>query len=215
MNSLITHRDYGSEPLNEADLAADPFEQFASWLADAESAELTEPNAMVLSTVDGDGVPSSRTVLLRGVHEGGFEFYTNYDSRKGRALAEHPVASALFPWYLLQRQVIITGTVERVSSTASDTYFASRPYKSQIAAIASEQSRPIDSRGELESRMAEVAATFPENESVPRPDGWGGFRLVPSRVEFWKGRRSRLHDRLVYSREASGDSAWQVTRLQP
>ncbi|UFS60058.1 pyridoxamine 5'-phosphate oxidase [Subtercola endophyticus] len=223
-DSLHTHRDFGETPLDESDLDADPFVQFQVWLGEAEGAGLSEPNAMVLSTVDAEGTPSSRTVLLRGVRAGGFEFFTNYDSRKGRALGEHPVASALFPWYLLQRQVIIEGSVERVSAAESDAYFAGRPYKSQIAAIASAQSQPLGARADLERRVAELGAAHPEGGPVPRPEHWGGYRLIPSRIEFWKGRRSRLHDRLVYTPAPDtldGPSStpdarsWQVTRLQP
>jgi pyridoxamine 5'-phosphate oxidase len=238
MDSLSAHRDFGSLALNESDLNPDPFEQFAVWLAEAEAADLSEPNAMVLATVDADGSPSSRTVLLRGVHEAGFEFYTNYDSHKGQALSVHPVASAVFPWYSMQRQVIISGAVTRVGRAESDAYFDGRPYSSQIAAVASRQSQPIDSREELEQRVTELSAEYPEGTVVPRPERWGGYRLTPTRIEFWKGRRSRLHDRFVYSSgessadadtAASADTAaaaggpssggaaprWRITRLQP
>jgi pyridoxamine 5'-phosphate oxidase len=226
MDSLSAHHDYGSLPLNESDLDPDPFAQFAVWLADAEAAGLSEPNAMVLATVDADGSPGSRTVLLRGVHEGGLEFFTNYDSRKGQALSVHPVASAVFPWYSVQRQVIVSGAVTRVDPAESDAYFGGRPHASQLAAVASRQSREIDSREQLERRMIELAAAYPEGTAVPRPEQWGGYRLTPSRIEFWKGRRSRLHDRFVYARtavdadasDATGGSAapqWSITRLQP
>ncbi|MEF2978209.1 pyridoxamine 5'-phosphate oxidase [Subtercola sp. YIM 133946] len=213
MDSLSAHRDFGSAALNESDVERDPFVQFGRWLSDAEGAGLSEPNAMVLSTVDADGVPSSRTVLLRGVRAGGFEFFTNYDSRKGEALRVHPVASVVFPWYTLQRQVIVTGDVARVTEAESDTYFAGRPHKSQIAALASHQSQPISSRAELESRVLELSARYPDGTAVPRPENWGGFRLRPTRFEFWKGRRSRLHDRLVYTPAES--SGWRLVRLQP
>ncbi|CAN5368218.1 pyridoxamine 5'-phosphate oxidase [soil metagenome] len=212
MDSLSTHTDYGSIPLDLADLDPDPIRQFSHWLRDAESEGFTEPNAMVLGTIDADGMPSSRTVLLRGVTNLGFEFFTNYDSRKGQALAAHPVATAVFPWYAQQRQIIVTGTVERLDTQASDEYFVARPRASQIATVASHQSQPASSREQLERRIDELNGEYPEGTTVPRPEHWGGFRLIPQRIEFWKGRRSRLHDRFVYTQ---ADGAWQITRLQP
>ncbi|MEA9985176.1 MULTISPECIES: pyridoxamine 5'-phosphate oxidase [Subtercola] len=211
-DSLETHRDYGAEALNESDLDPSPTAQLARWLAEAERAGIREPNAMVLSTVDAAGLPGSRTVLLRGLDARGLTFFTNYHSAKGRALAANAVASVLFPWYSLVRQAIVTGTVARLTAAESDAYFASRPRGSQIAAIASEQSAPIGSRAELEARVARVESEYEAEGSVERPEGWGGFRIVPTRVEFWKGRTSRLHDRFEY---APGEIGWQITRLQP
>lgn len=219
MDSLSQHHDYGDIPLDEVALDADPFVQFTSWLAEAEAAGVEEPNAMVVGTVDPDGTPSSRTVLLRGVDARGFAFYTNYDSRKGRALTAHPRATLLFPWYLLHRQVIVQGSVSRLDAAESDAYFASRPRGSQLAAIASDQSEPIGSRAELEQRVADLSAQFTARDGAliraERPAEWGGYAVAPQRIEFWKGRTSRLHDRLVYARDADSPSGWRVTRLQP
>lgn len=211
---LARHTDYGAESLNESDVADDPIVQFAAWLEDAAARGVYEPNAMVLGTVDPDGTPSSRTVLLRAVDADGFVFYTDRSSRKGRALAAHPVATLLFPWYTLHRQVKVTGEVAAVDDAESDAYWASRPHGSRVAGTASAQSQPIGSRAELDARVAEVEAAFPEGREVPRPARWGGYRLRPRRIEFWQGRTSRLHDRLVFTRDESlGD--WSVERLQP
>ncbi|GAA0996157.1 pyridoxamine 5'-phosphate oxidase [Subtercola frigoramans] len=212
MDSLSTHTDYGTVPLSAGDLDPDPIAQFARWLGEADAGGFAEPNAMVLGTIDDDGMPSSRTVLLRRVRAEGLEFFTNYDSRKGRALAGHPVATAVFPWYGQQRQVIVTGSVTRLDAESSDAYFASRPRDSQIASAASRQSQPIESRELLEQRIEELALAYPEGTAVPRPANWGGFLLSPIRIEFWKGRSSRVHDRFVYDRHAEG---WGITRLQP
>jgi pyridoxamine 5'-phosphate oxidase len=206
---LGLRRDYALGELDESSLAADPFEQFRLWLDEA--ADQPEPNAMVVGTVDADGLPSSRTVLLRGL-EGGFRFFSHRDSAKGLALAHLAEASALFPWYALQRQVIIAGHVEQLSDADSDAYWLTRPWASQVSARASHQSRPIASREALEAAMAAEQAAHPQGTDVPRPAEWGGYVIVPRRIEFWQGRRSRLHDRLVYTR-AGGD--WAVTRLQP
>ncbi|RFA14488.1 pyridoxamine 5'-phosphate oxidase [Subtercola boreus] len=219
MDSLAEHHDYGDLPLDEAGLDADPFVQFTTWLAEAEAAGVEEPNAMVLGTVDAEGVPSSRTVLLRGVDARGFSFYSNYSSEKGRALASTPAATLLFPWYPVHRQVIVQGEVSRLSAAESDAYFASRPRGSQLAAATSHQSRPVVSRAGLEQRVAELTARFtgPSGEELPveRPVHWGGYLLAPRRIEFWKGRTSRLHDRLVYARDPGSAAGWTVTRLQP
>ena len=207
---LGAHTDYGSESLTENSVHPDPHLQFRGWLDHAAAEGVYEPNAMVLSTIDPDGAPSSRTVLLRGIHDDGFEFFTDYDSRKGRALMSNPRASLVFPWYTLHRQVIIYGAAHRTTSEVSDAYFAGRPHGSRIAATASEQSRPIADRETLEQRVAELEAEYPGD--VPRPDNWGGFRVAAERVEFWQGRTSRLHDRILYTRSGDG---WTVQRLQP
>jgi pyridoxamine 5'-phosphate oxidase len=210
---LSRRRDYGLGALAEGDVDPDPFVQFRRWLSEATDASAPEPNAMVLGTVDPDGRPSARTVLLRGLDHG-FLFFTNRDSRKGRALAARPVASLLFPWYSLQRQVIVLGDVEEVSDGESDAYFASRPWGSRIAARASRQSQPITSRAALQDAVAAEEAAFPESGPVPRPNRWGGYRLVPTELEFWQGRPSRLHDRLRFERDVEA-GGWRVTRLQP
>lgn len=199
--------------LRRADLAADPFEQFARWFDVATEADLHEPEAMVVSTVGDDGMPSSRHVLLKGVDHG-FVFFTNYTSRKGRELEAHPMAAIVFPWNLLSRQVRIEGTVERVTAAESDEYFASRPRDSQTGAWASRQSEVLDDRGVLESRWAEAAARY-EGVEVPRPPHWGGYRVLPRAFEFWQGKPSRLHDRFRYSADPSVDGGWRLERLSP
>jgi pyridoxamine 5'-phosphate oxidase len=211
-DALSRHTDYGQLALEEGSLLPDPLEQFSLWLAEADEAGIYEPNAMVLSTIDPDGSPSSRTVLLRGVSEAGFAFYTDYTSRKGRALIAHPAVAVVFPWYLLHRQVLVTGAVERVGPENSDEYFRSRPRGSQIGAWASDQSQPIASRDRLEAKVQAVEEQFEGVESVPRPDKWGGFIVVPQTIEFWAGRRSRLHDRI---RSVKTDTGWSTERLQP
>ncbi|KZE89934.1 Pyridoxine/pyridoxamine 5'-phosphate oxidase [Microbacterium sp. TNHR37B] len=212
--ALTRHTDYGGERLEEGDLAPTPHEQFARWLDEAARRGVYEPNAMVLGTIGADGVPQSRTVLCRGVDERGFVFYTDRSSRKGRALSAHPVATLLFPWYALHRQVIVTGVVDLVDDAESDAYWDSRPHGSRIAATASRQSQPVDGRDALEARVRAEAERYPAEIPVPRPERWGGYRVAPTRVEFWQGRTSRLHDRLVFSRPAVTDP-WRVERLQP
>ncbi|MDF2443322.1 MAG: pyridoxamine 5-phosphate oxidase [Subtercola sp.] len=218
MDSLAEHHDYGDLPLDERSLDADPLAQFAQWLAEAEAGGVEEPNAMVLGTVDADSAPSSRTVLLRAVDARGFAFYSNYGSQKGRALAANPTATLLFPWYLLHRQVIVRGSVSTLDAAESDAYFASRPRGSQLAAIASHQSEPIRSRAELEHRVADLSIrlTAPDGTLLvaERPSNWGGYVVAPERIEFWKGRTSRLHDRLVYMQRADA-RGWSLVRLQP
>ena len=205
-------RHYSAAGLVEADLAAHPMDQFAHWLAEATAAGLDEPNAMVVSTADADGQPSARTVLLKGYDRRGFVFYSNYGSRKGDELAANPRVALLFPWHQIARQVTVVGRAERVPRPETEGYFHSRPHGSQLGAWASEQSRPVASREELERRYAELAVLHPEGEEVPVPPYWGGYRVVPSAVEFWQGRENRLHDRLRYRAEAGG---WAVQRLQP
>ena len=198
------------ESLDEADVAAEPYTQFQRWFDEALRAELSTPNAMTLATVAADGAPSARIVLLKGVDHGGFVFYTNYHSRKGRELAANPRAALVFHWTELEREVRIEGTVARVSAAESDEYFASRPLPSRHAAIASPQSEVIAGRAALESRFAAAAADH--GEAAPRPAHWGGYRLLPVAVEFWQGRPSRLHDRLQYT--ITGDR-WSIRRLAP
>jgi len=203
-------RDYMGESLNEADLAADPFSQFQHWFDEALRAELPTPNAMTLATASAAGAPSARIVLLKGVDHNGFVFYTNYLSRKGRELAANPRAALVFHWTDLEREVRIDGSVEKVTAAESDEYFASRPLPSRHAAIASPQSEVVASRAALEARFAAAAADH--GEAAPRPAHWGGYRLKPVTVEFWQGRPSRLHDRLLYTLQ---DGRWTLSRLAP
>jgi pyridoxamine 5'-phosphate oxidase len=201
-----------TEALNQGDLAATWLEQFERWLDDVvDSGRLVEPNAMILATADARCRPSARTVLLKGVDERGFVFYTNLESRKGSDALANPHAALVFDWIELRRQVVVTGTVERVTDAESDAYFASRPRGSQIGAHASRQSRPIASREELDEACRAASERYPDE--VPRPPHWGGLRVVPETVEFWHGRPNRLHDRLRYRKTEGGD--WVVERLAP
>ena len=204
--------DYSLSGLLEKDLAKDPFRQFERWFQEAGAAKVVEPNAMSLATTGRDGRPSVRTVLLKAVDGRGFVFFTNYDSRKGQELAANPHASLLFPWLALERQVIVEGSVAPVSREESETYFHSRPRASQLGAWVSQQSSVIPNRDVLEEAFKALDKKY-AGEQVPLPPRWGGFRLNPERVEFWQGRRSRLHDRLAYRRNAQGD--WIVERLAP
>ena len=210
-------KQYRAAGLTEDDLAGDPYDQFARWFADAVratgSGALTEPNAMVVSTVGPGGVPSSRTVLLKGYDQRGFVFFSNYGSRKGRELAANPHVSLLVPWHPIARQVIVSGRAYRVSEEETAAYFHSRPHGSQLGAWSSEQSTVVASREVLEERYAEVAARWPEDTHVPVPPYWGGFRVEASSVEFWQGRENRLHDRLRYVLAEAG--TWTVERLAP
>ncbi|KUF19710.1 pyridoxamine 5'-phosphate oxidase [Streptomyces silvensis] len=211
---------YVAEGIAEADFPADPFEQFGHWFARAaaEAADPTgvihEPNAMVVSTADAQGRPSSRTVLLKGYDTRGFVFYTNYESGKARDIDANPHVSLLFPWHPMARQVIVTGTAERTGRDETVRYFRSRPHGSQLGAWASAQSSVIGSRAELDAAYAELAARHPEGEQVPAPPHWGGYRVVPDAVEFWQGRTDRLHDRLRYVRE-DASAPWTLQRLSP
>lgn len=202
--------DYMRASLDEADAAADPFAQFQRWFDEALRAEISTPNAMTLATVAADGTPGARIVLLKGADPQGFVFYTNYRSRKGRELAANPRAVLVFHWIELEREVRIEGSVEKTSAAESDAYFSSRPLGSRHAAIASPQSAVVASRAELETRFAEVAKN--QGDQPARPAHWGGYRLNPLAVEFWQGRRNRLHDRLLYTR-AGG--RWSISRLAP
>jgi pyridoxamine 5'-phosphate oxidase len=204
--------DYESEGLSETRIEADPLTQFRRWLDEAIEAGVPEPNAMAVSSVDSSGRPSARIVLLRGLDEQGFVFYTNYESRKGQQLAANPFAALTFFWAPLHRQVRIEGRTVRVTDSESDSYFAGRPRASQIGAWASRQSSAIHDRNAIEQEVARLEQVFAGQE-VPRPPFWGGFRVRPSLIEFWQGRPSRLHDRLQYSVQADG--SWILERLSP
>jgi pyridoxamine 5'-phosphate oxidase len=204
-------RDYALATLDERDVDTDPIRQFERWFADAAAARVPEPNAMTLSTATRDGVPSARIVLLKGVDANGFAFYTDYRSRKGAELAENPLAALTFLWKEIERQVRITGSVSRVSTEESEAYFRTRPPGSRLGAWASHQSAVLASREELEARVRDVAVRFPDGD-VPLPPHWGGFRIAPDEIEFWQGRPSRLHDRLLYRR---GERDWEICRLSP
>ena len=203
--------EYQLAGLDEADLAPDPFTMFGRWFDAAREAGVLEPNAMTLSTASVDGIPSARVVLLKGLTEHGFVFFTNYESRKGRELAANPHCGLLFGWYELQRQVRIEGAASRIARPDPEAYFAGRPRDSQIGAWASPQSSVVASRAELEQAYAELEQRF-DGADVPCPPHWGGYLVSPERVEFWQGRRSRMHDRLQYRREGTG---WVTERLAP
>lgn len=203
-------REYEAAGFDESQAAADPMTQFADWLTAAVDAAIPEPNAMVLSTA-GDDVPSARTVLLKGLDERGFVFFTNRRSRKGRELAARPVAALTFPWIAIRRQVTVRGTVVALDDAASDAYFVTRPRGSQLAAWASSQSEVLPDRATLEAALAGVTERFGDGE-IPRPPHWGGYRVDPVEIEFWQGRPDRLHDRLRYDRTQGG---WTRTRLWP
>jgi len=205
-------RDYASRALDENDAHSDPIRQFTIWFDEALKSQLLDVNAMTLATSSARAEPSARTVLLKGADENGFVFYTNYDSAKGRDLAENPRASLLFFWRELERQVRINGSVTKTTHAESDGYFHSRPLESQISAAISDQSRPVADRSELERRYAQFAAKY-KDSLVPLPASWGGYRVRPEAIEFWQGRKSRLHDRLLYTRQADG--SWQRSRLAP
>jgi len=210
----LMRKQYRAEGLDETELADRPMEQFARWFAQAAAqGAVYEPNAMVVSTADAGGRPSSRTVLLKQYDERGFVFFTNYASRKARELAENPYVSLLFPWHPVARQVVVTGTAGRVGREETTAYFRTRPHGSQLGAWASDQSAVVSSRAGLEAAYAELAARYPAGEQVPAPPDWGGFRVVPQVVEFWQGRENRLHDRLRYVGLADG--GWRVERLSP
>ena len=203
--------DYTLHTLNKDDVAPHPIQQFNQWLNEALEAKVSEPTAMHLSTATKEGKPSGRIVLLKDANNEGFTFFTNYDSRKGLELEENPYGCLTFFWIELQRQVRIHGIIKKIADQASEEYFSTRPRDSQISALASPQSREVENREELESKVGNAAKEY-EDKTVPRPAYWGGYVLVPTEVEFWQGRASRLHDRLLYEDEGNG---WQIVRLAP
>lgn len=211
MSIADLRRDYKARALGESDAPADPFVLYRQWLDEAVRAELLDATALTLATASPDAVPAARIVLLKDVTDGGFVFFTNYESAKASHLEANPRAALVSFWADLERQVRITGTVTRVAAAVSDEYFHSRPLDSRLGAWASPQSRPIASRAALEARMDEVTAEYAGRE-IPRPPHWGGYEVTASTIEFWQGRPNRLHDRLRYVREASG---WRLERLAP
>ena len=214
MSPRDMRKEYMARGLDESAVDADPMRQFGVWFDDAVAAHLIEPNAMALATATPDGIPSVRMVLLKGFDAAGFVFYTNYESRKGRELAANPHAALDLFWVELERQVRIEGPVERVTPEQSDAYFHSRPRGSQLGSAASHQSTVLPSREPLERRLAELEAQYAdEDETIPRPEYWGGYRVVPQVMEFWQGRPNRLHDRLRYTRRSDG--TWTIERLSP
>ncbi|WP_246456003.1 pyridoxamine 5'-phosphate oxidase [Nocardioides mesophilus] len=210
-------RDYAAGGLAEADLEPEPVPMFRRWLREATDAGLHEPNAMVVATADAEGTPSARLVLLKGLDERGFVFFTNYRSRKGTELSAHPACALLFPWHDLERQVRVDGRAAPLGEEENIAYFRSRPRASQIGAWASPQSSVVASREELDAGYAATEERFAEVEEIPLPPSWGGFRVAPEAVEFWQGRRGRMHDRLRYRRAGArdGDAGWVVERLAP
>ena len=205
-------REYGDAGLDSPDLAPDPVSMFARWMQETVAAGIHEPNAMVVATASPAGRPSARMVLLKAYDERGFVFYTNYDSRKGAELLANPRCALLFPWHDLQRQVRVEGAVERVSEEESAAYFAERPRPSQLGAWSSRQSSEVSSRADLDAAYDETDRRFADVDQVPLPPYWGGLRVVADEVEFWQGRKGRMHDRLVYRREGDG---WTTVRLAP
>lgn len=212
MNFAELRREYTKSGLRRADLDPHPLAQFQKWFEEALNSKLLEPSAMTLATVDADGRPSARIVLLKGADERGFLFFTNYESRKGRELAANPRASLVVHWAELERQICITGDVAKVSRAESEKYFALRPRGSQLGACVSKQSSSVPDRAFLEARLQEVEKQF-ANRDVEMPGHWGGYVLAPSRIEFWQGRPNRLHDRFQYSKQPDG--TWRIERLSP
>ena len=205
-------QDYTLQDLNETEVDPNPVIQFQKWFDQACSAQLPEPNAMTIATVNSEGKPSARMVLLKDYDQKGFVFYTNYNSQKGQELTANPYAAIVFWWAQLERQVRITGSVEKISACESDQYFQSRPFNSRLGAWTSNQSEIISSREVLEQRLQELQVKY-QDLDVPRPPHWGGFRVIPAEIEFWQGRSSRLHDRLLYT--LCDDGSWKIQRLSP
>lgn len=205
-------KDYTKASLDIDSTDANPYKQFEKWFIEAQKGELLEPNAMVLSTVDASNQPFQRTVLMKALDSDGIVFYTNYKSRKALQIQENAKVSILFPWYAMERQVCIQGVAEKVSAATSLKYFTSRPHGSQLGAWVSQQSAVISSRSILEMKLAEIKQKFKEGK-VPLPDFWGGYKIKPTSFEFWQGRQSRLHDRLIYEKDTADD--WKITRLAP
>ncbi|GAA3759338.1 pyridoxamine 5'-phosphate oxidase [Salinactinospora qingdaonensis] len=209
---------YDGTPLCRTELSPHPMEQFHTWFTQAHTSGIPEPNAMVVATVEASGAPRARTVLLKGYDASGLRFFTSYRSRKARALAAYPTASAVFPWHPIQRQVIVSGRVENLTDEENDTYFAQRPRGSQIGAWASEhQSSPVADRAELERSYARRSEQWADTAEIPRPPYWGGYRIQPLEVEFWQGRADRMHDRFRYwlSEGEPADGVWHLERLSP
>ncbi|MFY0687513.1 MAG: pyridoxamine 5'-phosphate oxidase [Cyclobacteriaceae bacterium] len=211
MNLADIRNEYTQKELNIRTVDQSPFEQFQKWFNESIESKILEPNGMILSTVSSEGFPSQRTVLLKAFDEKGFVFYTNYNSKKAQHIEQSPKVSIIFPWYDLERQVIITGVAEKVSTAESIKYFTSRPRGSQLGAWVSHQSSIISSRSILETKLAEMKAKFKEGK-IPLPDFWGGYRIAPISFEFWQGRKNRLHDRIFYQRE---NDNWTIGRLAP
>jgi len=211
MSITSLRKEYAQASLSDDSLPANPVELFSKWFDDAVNARVPEPNAMSVATVDAEGRPSSRILLIKDFDNSGFSWFNNYDSRKGKDLLSNQFAAMLFFWSELERQVRIEGRVERVSDAENDAYFHSRPLQSRLRAIASMQSKPIQSHEEMEIRYAEAISLH--GDTPPRPEAWGGYRLIPDRIEFWQGRRSRFHDRILFTLQQDG--SWQHQRLQP
>jgi pyridoxamine 5'-phosphate oxidase len=211
MSIAHLRKDYSQASLSENDVNPDPIKQFAKWFDEAVKAKIPEPNAMGVATATANGRPSSRILLIKEFNEKGFVWFTNYASRKGQELLDNPYAALLFHWVELERQVRIEGRVEKIAANESDVYFQSRPLLSRVGAHASSQSHPITSRSVLEEQFAQVEKQL--GDHPPRPEHWGGYRLIPDSIEFWQGRPSRLHDRILYTK--LGDGTWLIQRLQP
>jgi pyridoxamine 5'-phosphate oxidase len=212
MSIADIRKDYSLQTLDEHGVADNPIDQFTKWWKEAVSSDIVEVNAMTLATVSSEGIPAARIVLLKGYDKNGFVFFTNYESKKGQDLLAHPLAALVFFWKELERQVRISGRVEKVSAEESDAYFQSRPEGSRLGAWASPQSKPISSRQVIEEQLAAYQQTY-HLHPIPRPPHWGGYRVVPDTIEFWQGRSSRLHDRIQYKKDAADN--WVISRLAP